>query len=301
MFLQGQRVSTSVLVSELFVYPIKSCAGVAVHEAVLTETGLDLDRAWMVVDSQGEFISQRDYPRLALVQPQIKPSDLVLRAPGMMALHLQIDTVEKPVRVRVWDDEVAAYDMGDVAAQWFTDFLSMTEAGLPGSGEKFRLVRFDPEHQRHSDQAWTQGHESLNAFSDGFPVLVSSEATLADINTRLASAGRAAVTWARFRPNIVLSGLDAYGEDDIDVLGIDTEPGPAQLKLVKPCPRCSIPNINPQTAIASPEVNALLEGYRRNPKLNGAVALGVNALVLSGIDTVVRVGQTVRLNDVFGD
>lgn len=295
-------MSTSVLVSQLFVYPIKSCAGVAVPEVVLTETGLDLDRAWMVVDSQGEFISQREYPRLALVQPQLKPSDLVLRAPGMLALHLQIDTVQAPTRVRLWGDEVAAYDMGDVAAQWFTDFLSMTEAGLPGAtGEKFRLVRFDPEHQRHSDQAWTQGHESLNAFSDGFPLLVSSEATLQDINKRLTAAGHAAVTWARFRPNIVLSGLEAYGEDEVDVLTLAAEPGDAQLKLVKPCPRCSIPNINPQTATSSPEVNTLLEGYRRKPQLGGAVALGVNALVLSGIDTVLRVGQTVRLNDVFGD
>lgn len=295
-------MSTSVLVSQLFVYPIKSCAGVAVPEVVLTETGLDLDRAWMVVDSQGEFISQREYPRLALVQPQLKPSDLVLRAPGMLALHLQIDTVQAPTRARVWGDEVAAYDMGEVAAQWFTDFLSMTDEGLPGAtGEKFRLVRFDPEHQRHSDKAWTQGHESLNAFSDGFPLLVSSEATLQDINTRLTAEGHAAVTWARFRPNIVLSGLEAYGEDEVDVLTLAAEPGEAQLKLVKPCPRCSIPNINPQTATSSPEVNTLLESYRRKPQLGGAVALGVNALVLSGIDTVLRVGQTVRLNDVFGD
>ena len=294
--------ASSVHVAGLYVYPIKSCAGVAVSEVVLTETGLDLDRAWMVVDSHGEFISQREYPRLALVQPQLRQSDLVLRAPGMLALHLQIDTVQAPMRVRVWNDEVAAYDMGDVAAQWFTDFLSMTEAGLSGAkGEKFRLVRFDPEHRRLSDTAWTQGHEALNAFSDGFPLLVSSEATLSDINTRLAADGHAAVTWARFRPNIVLSGLEAYGEDEVDVISIEAQPQEAQLKLVKPCPRCGIPNIDPQTATSSPEVNALLESYRRKPQLGGAVALGVNALVSSGIDTVLCVGQAVRLNDVFGD
>ena len=291
-----------VHVAGLYVYPIKSCAGVAVSEVVLTETGLDLDRAWMVVDSHGEFISQREFPRLALVQPQLRQADLVLRAPGMLALHLQIDTVQAPMRVRVWDDEVAAYDMGDVAAQWFTDFLSITEAGLPGAkGEKFRLVRFDPDHRRLSDAAWTQGHEALNAFSDGFPLLVSSEATLADINSRLAASGHAMVNWARFRPNIVLSGLDAYGEDEVDALHIETGSAEVKLKLVKPCARCSIPNINPQTAHVSPEVNALLETYRRSPRMGGAVTLGVNALVAGGLDAVLRVGQTVRLNDVFGD
>lgn len=298
---ESASLKPPVTVAGLYIYPVKSCAGIAVQEAVLTEAGLDLDRAWMLVDVHGEFVSQREYPRLALVQPQLKRNDLVLRAPGMLALHLHIDTVQAPVRVRVWSDEVAAYDMGDVAAQWFTDFLSLTPEGLPGAApEKLRLVRFDPEHHRPSDPAWTQGHTSHNTFSDGFPLLVSSEATLADINTRLAAAGHAAVNWARFRPNIVLSGLEAYGEDAVDVLTLAAEPGDAQIKLVKPCPRCSMPGIDPHTALPSPAVNELLEGYRRKRELGGAVALGVNALVTSGVDTVLRVGQTVRLNDVFG-
>ena len=124
-------------IAQLFVYPVKSCAGVAVQEAILTETGLDLDRAWMLVDTQGEFVSQRELPRMALVQPQLKHFEMVLRAPGMLALHIALDRVEAPVRVRIWDDEVAAYDMGVIAAQWFSDFL-----GTPA-----RLVRFDPEQK----------------------------------------------------------------------------------------------------------------------------------------------------------
>jgi len=121
-------------IARLFVYPVKSCAGVEVTEALLTETGLDLDRAWMVVDAQGDFVTQRELPRMALVKVQLKHHEVVLRAPGMLALHLAIDSVEEPVKVRVWDDEVAAYDMGPIAAQWFTDFL----------GQPLRLVRFDP-------------------------------------------------------------------------------------------------------------------------------------------------------------
>lgn len=109
-------------ITGLFVYPIKSCAGVAVQEAILTETGLEFDRAWMVVDGKGEFLTQRELPRMALIQPQIKHDDMVLRAPGMLALHVKLDEVEAPVRVTLWGDEVAAFDMGKVAAQWFTDF-----------------------------------------------------------------------------------------------------------------------------------------------------------------------------------
>src|SRR5258705_2916777 len=96
-------------IARLFVYPVKSCAGVELKEAVLTEIGLDLDRAWMVVDAQGEFVTQRELPRMALVKPQLKLSEVVLRAPGMLALHLSVDTVEEPLQVKVWDDSVPAF------------------------------------------------------------------------------------------------------------------------------------------------------------------------------------------------
>ena len=125
-------------IARLFVYPVKSCAGIEVQEAVLTETGLDLDRAWMVVDADGVFVSQRELPRMALVRPQLRLSDMVLRAPGMLALHVSLDEVEQPLQVQVWGDTVQAFDMGKVAAQWFTDFL----------GRPLRLVRFDPDYRR---------------------------------------------------------------------------------------------------------------------------------------------------------
>ena len=189
--------------ARLFVYPVKSCAGVEVREAPLFETGLDLDRAWMVVDEQGAFVTQRELPRLALVKVQLKLTEVILRAPGMLGLHLAIDQVEKPARVRVWNDEVDAWDMGDVAAQWFTDFL----------GRKLRVVRFDPEVKRTSDRKWTGGVEALNQFSDAYPLLVASEGSLAELNRRLAQAGHAPVGIERFRPNIVLAGLEAQDED----------------------------------------------------------------------------------------
>jgi uncharacterized protein YcbX len=277
-------------IARLFVYPVKSCAGIEVQEAILTETGLEFDRAWMVVDEQGEFVSQRELPRMALITPKLRFHDVVLRAPGMLALHLAMDAVEEPVKVRVWDDEVDAYDMGGVAAQWFTDFL----------GQKLRLVRFDPDFRRLSSLKWTGGVEAPNQFSDGYPVLVASEASLANLNERLAAGGHAAVGMERFRPNVVLAGVEAHDEDRLDVMHIATGQGEVQLKPVKPCARCPIPNVDPATATSSPEVGDTLQGYRQDARLNGAVTFGMNAIVLAGAEQVLRTGQPVKANYVFG-
>ena len=276
-------------ISQMFVYPVKSCAGVAVQEAILTETGLEFDRAWMVVDGQGRFLTQRELPRMALIQPQLKHYDMVLRAPGMLALHVKLDEVEAPVRVRVWSDDVAAYDMGPIAAQWFTDFLGTTA----------RLVRFDPDHKRISSSKWTGETEALNQFSDGFAVLLISEASLDHFNGKLTASGTAAVGMERFRPNIVLgnsgdTGLLPHAEDRLDVLQIATEQGIARLKPVKPCARCPIPNIDPQTALDSPEVLNLLQSYRQDARIGGASSFGMNAIVLGNTDQLLKVGQLVR-------
>jgi uncharacterized protein len=285
-------------IAGLFVYPVKSCAGVALQEAVLTETGLEFDRAWMVVDEQGAFVTQRELPRMCLVQPTLKHFEMVLRAPGMLALHMALDAVEKPCRVSVWGQDCAAYDMGDVAAQWFTDFLAQDRpAGTRAM--RLRLVRFDPEHRRLSNKKWTKDIDALNQFSDGYPMLVASEASLGELNQRLAAQGHAAVTMQRFRPNIVLTGVQAHDEDRVGHLHITTAEGLVALALVKPCPRCPIPNINPLTAVPSPEVGDLLQSYRQDARLDGAVTFGMNAATQSGFEQVLRVGQSVGANYSF--
>lgn len=277
----SQSPDVTARLARLFVYPVKSCAGVELREALLTETGLDLDRAWMVVDPEGNFVTQRELPRMVLIRPQLKLSEVVLRAPGMLALHLQIDTVEEPVRVRVWKDEVPAFDMGDVAAQWFTDFL----------GRPLRLVRFDPEHRRLSSRQWTGEAEALNQFSDGYPLLVASTASLALLNAKLAAGGQAPVGIERFRPNIVLEGVEAHDEDRLDLLRIATGEGEVQLRPVKPCARCPMPNIDPATAAVDPVVTDTLQGYRSDPRVGGKITFAMNAIIVAGIDATLRVGQ----------
>ncbi len=269
-------------IARLFVYPVKSCAGIEVQQALLTETGLDLDRAWMVVDAQDMFLTQRSLPRLALIRPQLKSNEMVVRAPGMLALHVAIDAVETPATVTVWHDTVPAWDMGPVAAQWFTDFL----------GRPCRLVRFDPEHRRLSSLEWTGGVEVPNQFADGFPLLVTSEASLQDLNVRLAAGGHAAVGMERFRPNVVLAGVDAHDEDRVDMIHVEGD-GTTDIHLqpVKHCARCPIPDIDPATAESHPSVGDTLRTYRHDKRLDGAITFGMNAIVRSGAEQWLRVGQ----------
>ena len=275
-------------IARLFVYPVKSCAGVELPEVLLTETGLEFDRAWMVVDAAGDFVSQRELPRMALIRPQMRHMDMVLRAPGMLALHIAFDRVEAPVRVKVWNDEVAAYDMGDIAAQWFSDFLSE-----PGQPQALRLVRFDPEHQRLSNRKWVGEIDAPNQFADGFPLLVVSEASLAELNDKLGAAGHAPVGIERFRPNIVLAGIEAQDEDRADSLRITTAEGEAEIRGAKPCVRCPVPDIDPATAVSTPEVGDTLRTYRANARVDGAITFGMNYIVLKGIDHLLKPGQVV--------
>ncbi len=298
----GQRVG----IAALQVYPIKSCAGIAPSEALLIETGIEFDRAWMVVDAAGGFVTQRELPRMVLVQPTLKHSEMVLRAPGMLALHVALDRVEAAVRTTVWNDAVAAFDMGDLCAQWFSDFLGpppdVAQSNAPsrradaagGSGLRLplRLVRFDPTQKRLSDARWTGALEAENAFADGFPLLVASTASLAELNRRLQAQRHAPVTMARFRPNLVLDGLDAHGEDALDEIVFATAAGPIRLKLVTPCARCPIPDVDPVTAATGHAVRDTLAAYRADARLDGAITFGMNAVIVEGIERVLRVGMT---------
>ena len=131
-------------------------------------------------------------------------------------------------------------------------------------------------------------------------MLVLGQASLDEFNTRVQASGHAAVAVQRFRPNIVLAGLQAHDEDRLDTLHVSTQEGVALLKPVKPCPRCPIPNIDPTTGLSTPEVGDTLQTYRQDDRLNGAVTFGMNAIVLGGVDAVLRVGQVVSADFNFG-
>ena len=282
-------MTTSAILSEIWVHPVKSCAGISVRESILTETGLEWDRTWMVVDAQGEMVTQRDVPAMALIETRLRAGDVVLRAPGMLALHVALDRVEGPAQATVWGDPVHAFDMGALAAQWFSDLL----------GRPLRMLRFDPSHKRLASRRWTGDIEAENAFSDGFPLLVASTASLADLNERLAARGQAPVGMERFRPNLVLDGLSPFDEDHIDTLTLHTDDGPVRLKLVKPCTRCTIPSVDPATGVQGTEPSDTLAGYRADARVDGGITFAMNAVVLEGVDCRLAPGQRVDADFAF--
>lgn len=279
-------------IASLHVYPVKSCAGLFLPQAQALPTGLELDRTWMVIDGDREMVSQRDHSRMCLITVQLFGGHAMLRAPGLPDLALDLDRFDSPVRVRVWDDVVKACDMGPLAAEWITAFLRAGAGHVTGS---YRIVRFDPDQQRLADMRWTRGDRVVSQFSDGFPILVTSRASLDELNRRLNAQGHASVGMERFRPNLVLDGIEAHDEDRIDTLTIETAQGPVTLRLCKPCPRCPMPNINPATATRSPEVGDMLQTYRSDARVKGAITFGMNAYVVdesgAGFSHTLRVGD----------
>lgn len=274
----------TVTISALYLYPIKGCRGFAVEGATLAATGLEVDgvgdREWVIVDDEGEFLSQRELPKMALIETRLTPSTLRLKAPGMLGLDVPLASEGDVVKVRVWDDTVAAVTQDPLADTWLSTFL----------GRPVRLMRFDPEHTRLAAHKYTGKHDAPYKFADAFPLLVAAEASLADLNVRLAAQGQAPVTMARFRPNVVLAGLEAFEEDYATTL----QAGAATLRTVKPCARCTVPGVDPQTGEFATTVPDTLAQFRRStdPALPG-VMFGVNAIVVAGAGTELRVGAPV--------
>jgi uncharacterized protein len=157
-----------------------------------------------------------------------------------------------------------------------------------------RLARFDPEVQRVSDPQWTGDTRALAAFADAFALLVLSSASVEGLNARLQARGAAPVQSDRFRPNLVLDGLQAHEEDWIDRITLDGPDGPVVLRLVKPCSRCSIPDVDPVRGESDHAVGAELAAYRSDTRMNGQITFGMNAIVEDGFERRLSVGTSGR-------
>lgn len=242
----------------------------------------------MVVDEQGVFLTQREIAQMALIQPRmdLQAGSMHLSFPGqsdlIVTLALPLMEVATQTRVQVWKSQVLAWDMGDDAAQWLSQALDRT----------CRLVRFDPAQQRLSNTKWTGGIQAPNQFSDGYPLLVTTHAAFEGLNSRLQAKGHARIDGVRFRANIVLDGFAEHEEDFIDTLWLHSAE-PVAIRLGKPCVRCPIPNIDPRTALYSPEVGESIFQYRQDSRMKGAITFGMNAVVAQGAGQVLSVGQSV--------
>lgn len=276
-------------IAQLFLYPIKGCRGIEIERATLAATGLEVDdigdREWVIVDSDGEFLSQRELPRMALIETRLTSTALRLKAPGMLQLEVPFASEGEVVNVTVWNDTVAAVTQGDVADAWFSRYL----------GQPCRLMRFDPEARRLSNVRYTGATAAPYKFADAFALLIASSASLADLNARLAKRGGAPVGIERFRPNIVLNGIDAFEEDYVERITL----GDVELKVVKPCVRCSVPNVDPATGEPSTEPGDTLATYRDNVRAGG-ITFGVNAIVMRGAGCSLAKGDSAGLTLGFG-
>jgi len=277
----------TVRIRELGFYPIKGCRGLNPRSAYVAPTGLALqadggmevgDREWVIVDEDAEFLSQREYPRMALIETTLTGTHLRLKAPGMLWLEVPLASEGDVLEVQVWNDRVAAVTQGEIADTWVSRFL-----GLPA-----RLMRFDPLARRLSLGRYTAPHVAPYKFADAFSLLVANQASLEDLNARLAAQGASAVTMARFRANLILEGLPAYEEDYIKTLRI----GDITLRQVKRCARCTVPGVDPLTGVASAVVPDLLATYRRT---DDGVMFGVNAIVVEGAGAQLKAGAPVEV------
>lgn len=259
--------------TSLHIYPIKSCRGIQLDAAQLTPTGLADDRHWMLVRPSGRFVTQRELPRMALIATALSGQALALDAPGMSTLTVAREQSGESVPVTVWGFTGRGIDCGDAAAHWCTGFL----------GTPLRLMRFDPGAPRTCSADWTGEVRATTEFSDGFPILVISRASLADLNSRLAVA----LPMERFRPNLVIDGVDAYDEDRM----LELRAGDVAIRIVKPCTRCAITTTDQSTGERDGiEPLATLKTYRFDAGLRG-VMFGQNAIIVRGAGSSLHAGQ----------
>ena len=248
---------TDYQLSRIMVYPVKSLAGINVSAWPVTATGLQYDRKWMLIDAEGQFLSQRRLPKMALISTALTEDTLILSAPNREALVLPLSvTGGESVACKVWQDDCVALSVSAEADAWLSAFL----------GQPCRLVYQTTEAIRSVDPKYGQATDQV-AFSDGFPFLIVSENSLDALN----KASGLTLTMNRFRPNLVISGCPAYDEDRWRVIRIAA----IDFRLPKPCSRCSVPNVDPETALCGKEP---LTTLNRTRKWQNKVYFGQNAL-----------------------
>jgi uncharacterized protein YcbX len=262
-----------IQLSNLTYYPIKACRGFDVPESQVERMGLANDRRMMVVTPEGEFLTQREHPKLALVTPTLGNDSVTLSAPNFASLRVEIQKSGAPVLVDIWKSKgVHAIDQGNKAAGWFSEWL-----GVP-----VRLVHVDEQFKRKLNPDYAVSDEDHTGFADGYPILVISEESLADLNSKLSTP----LPMNRFRPNMVVKGCEPFAEDGWKRIRV----GGIEMALVKPCPRCVVTTIDKETLEKSKEPLKTLSKYRTQ---EGGTMFGMNVIPLG--EGEIKVGMNVEI------
>ncbi len=263
----------SICLSSLIYYPIKACRGFEIESTNLERMGLTRDRRMMVVTPEGKFLTQRQLPKLALVTPTLDGDSLTLSAPNFDSLRVTRRASGKTVPVDIWKSHgVQAVDQGEEAAQWFSAWLDTP----------VRLVHFADGYIRKVNPKYAVNPDDHTGFADGYPILLISEDSLADLNARLEMP----LPMNRFRPNLVVKGCEPFAEDTWKHIRI----GAVELAVVKSCARCLVTTIDKETLAKSKEPLKTLAAYR---KRGGGVMFGQNLIPLN--EGRLEVGMSVEI------
>ena len=284
---------------ELFIHPLKSGRSISVHEIHLSPMGIVNDRRYMLVDEDGQFLTQRQQFKMALINVSINTS-VVANEAGESLGQEEAETIQftasgmdplvvnRPsynasslCKIQIWNDICEAVDCGALASSWFSDYLN-TPA---------RLVYMPDEFQRLVDPAYAKEKQTLS-FVDGFPLMMVGQGSLDDLNSRLPSK-QGGLGIKRFRPNLLLGSTKPFAEDTWSKIKISGKEKAIELDIVKPCSRCLIPGINPDSGEYEPEVLKILASYRTK---QGLIYFGQNLL---GPDNgIIRVGDQVEIYEI---
>jgi hypothetical protein len=235
-------------ISAITIYPVKSLAGNSVEDAEVVETGFRDDRSWMIVGEDGVFITQRQHPMLALIRTEVTEAGIRLSVPGRDSIEVTAVDDGHSVPVEVWEQPCNGVDQGSAAAELFSEYL----------GRPCRLVRMHAGFRRRIKPKYYSGEDASLRFADSMPFLLISEASLADLNRRLDEP----VPMDRFRPNLVVSGGNAFQEDAWKRIRV----GGVLMQVVKSCVRCEITTIDQETGVKGIEPLETLGTYRTGAK-----------------------------------
>lgn len=238
-----------LLLSEIWIYPIKSLGGIALTESLVQPRGLQYDRRWMLTDKQGMFVTQREIAGMALLGTAVEPPFLTVFLKKNPAENIRIP-LEPPAaemektRVQVWSANCAARRYGPEVNDWFSEVL----------GQKLQLVFMPDTTRRPADARYAPRGQHVS-FADGFPFLLIGQASLDELNSRLEQS----LPMNRFRPNFVVTGSRPFEEDEWKQFTINN----LQFQCVKPCARCIIPTTDQETGARRAEPLKTLATYRR--------------------------------------
>ncbi len=267
----------AITVSGIFIYPVKGLGAISLVEAIVTARGLKHDRRFLVVDQNDEFVTQREHPKMATVWVEVEGDEITFSAPDIDSVTFPAEPNEAPTRVvRVWASHVAARAVSSGADRWLSEYLGFDArlVYMPDSSER----AVNPDYGKPGD---------IVSFADGYPLLIVSEASLADLNARIVGNGGEALPMNRFRPNVVIKGCEAFAEDRLGEIRI----GEATFRAAKPCARCQVTTTDQAAGeVRGPEPLQTLATYRDSP--NG-VLFGTNLIPLGG--GTIQVGDTVVL------